>query len=162
MRKRTGKAHILYASALLLIILTAYVISNFLWQFALINGGSMLPTYKEAEFVIIDKTVRNFQRGDVVAFECKGLDSDLVKRIVALPGDTVKIDNGILSVNGEPSEYVHSTLTYPGIASDRLCLSEDEYFVIGDNADESRDSRDPEVGLIKKSDILGKIIPQKH
>ena len=143
----------------LIIIFSAYV-SKFWFQFTLIQGDSMLPTYHNWQLVLIDKHTTNFSYGDVIVFTNDTLHSTLVKRIFALPGDTVQIIDGFLYVNGQPSPLLpdNTNLTYPGIAASSIYLADDEYFVLGDNHEFSIDSRYPEVGIIKLDTILGKVI----
>lgn len=145
--------------ALLCIILLCLYISVFHFQLMLVQGDSMAPTYHSWEFVLLDKHGSAYQRGDVVAFRCRGLQSVLIKRVAAVPGDTVDIQNGIVYVNGEPQENAPQTL--PGDAALPCCLGSDEYFVLGDNRAQSKDSRYLAVGTVQQEDILGKAIPNK-
>lgn len=99
--------------------------------------------------------------GDVVAFQCEGLDAVLIKRVVACPGDQVIIKDGTLYVNGSVSLIFpqEGIFEYSGLAADHIYLGEDQYFMVGDNLKESKDSRYVEVGVVNGEDILGKIIP---
>lgn len=152
-----------FVIAVLILFFTAFFVSNYWFQFVLIQGSSMTPTYRPWQLAVICRQSYQLESGTVIAFRCETLNSVLIKRIVACPGDTVQIKNGILYVNGNsgqessPSRYIN----YAGIAQDLLTLSSDEYFVLGDNTEESIDSRHTEVGCIKREDILGTIFPQK-
>ena len=141
-----------------------YSLSRYYIQFTLIQGDSMLPTYHNMQLVITDKLRTDFTYGDVIIFTRENLHATLVKRVVALPGDTVEIQNGILFVNNIPSEtqLKEYKISNPGIAITPIILSNDEYFVLGDNYEFSKDSRYLEIGCIKKSAILGKIIFPKN
>lgn len=99
--------------------------------------------------------------GDVVAFRCEGLDAVLIKRVVACPGDQVIIKDGTLYGNGSVSLIFpqEGIFEYSGLAADNIYLGEDQYFMVGDNLKESKDSRYVEVGVVNGEDILGKIIP---
>ena len=145
--------------ALLIIFLSAYL-SKYWIQFTLIQGDSMLPTYHNWQLVLIDKHTTSLEYGDVIVFTNDSLKATLVKRIVALPGDTVQIIDGIVYVNEQPSPFLSkdTRLSYSGIASSVLHLSNDEYFVLGDNYEVSKDSRYAEIGCIRLDNILGKII----
>ena len=145
--------------ALFIIFLSAYL-SKYWIQFTLIQGDSMLPTYHNWQLVLIDKHTTSFDYGDVIVFANNNLNTTLVKRIVALPGDTVQIINGIVYVNEQPCPFLSedARLSYSGIASSSLHLSNDEYFVLGDNYEVSKDSRYAEIGCIRLDNILGKII----
>ena len=80
-----------------------------------------------------------------------------MKRVVAVPGDTLYIKNGMLYVNGEIEEdYFDDKIAEPGLAENEITLGEDEYFVIGDNCNNSEDSRSANIGNIKKEHIIGK------
>lgn len=118
----------------------------------------MNPSYRHMQIVVLDKREQQFQPLDVVAFRCDGLSSILVKRIVAVPGDTVVVENKTLLINGEKSAfYEQGEFDMPGILCQELHLSDGEYIVIGDNVKESKDSRDIRVGIISVDDIIGKV-----
>ena len=137
----------------------AFVCSRYFYQLMLIQGDSMSPTYHHLQMVVLDKRDRAFAAGDVVAFECRGLSATLVKRVAAVPGDTVVIDDGVLMVNGAPSPvYGESEFAFAGLMESPVALGEDEYVVIGDNIAQSKDSRYAEVGVVRADDIVGKLI----
>lgn len=137
----------------------AFVCSRYFYQLMLIQGDSMSPTYHHLQMAVLDKRDRAFQAGDVVAFDCRGLSATLVKRVAAVPGDNVVIENGVLLVNGAPSPvYGEAAFAFAGLLERPIALGEDEYVVIGDNIDESKDSRYAEVGVVRAEDIIGKLI----
>lgn len=142
----------------IIILVTWYISSNWL-QFALIQGDSMLPTYHNMQLVLVDKYSNEFHYNDVIVFTNEKLKATMIKRIIAIPGDTVQIIDGIVYVNNIPSPFLTQDrlISYSGIASSPLHLSSDEYFVLGDNFEESKDSRYPEIGCIKSDVILGKV-----
>lgn len=120
----------------------------------------MLPSYHNMQLVVIDKHSAAFDYDDVIVFTNDDLEATLIKRIIAVPGDTIQIINGIVYVNNMPSPLLpqDQPLSYSGIASSPLHLSSDEYFVLGDNLEESKDSRYPEIGCITQDIILGKVL----
>lgn len=120
----------------------------------------MLPAYHSWQLVIVSKLNTTYSYGDVITFSSETLHTTLVKRIVAMPGDTVQIINGILYVNQIPSsaQTPGKKIANPGAAATPIILSPNEYFVLGDNYDVSKDSRYPEIGCIKKSAVIGKVI----
>ena len=143
-----------------IIVLVTWYISSNLVQFALIQGDSMLPTYHNMQLVLVDKHSNEFHYNDVIVFTNEKLNATLIKRIIAIPGDTIQIIDGIVYVNNIPSPFLtgDKIISYSGIASSPLHLSSDEYFVLGDNYEKSKDSRYPEIGRIKHDTILGRII----
>ena len=98
--------------------------------------------------------------GDVVVFLPNGNEKShyYVRRVIATPGDTVLIQDGAVYVNGQfYSEKTEvASIDDPGIAGEEIKLGKDEYFVLGDNRNNSTDSRDPMVGNIHRDDILGR------
>lgn len=143
------------------VIAAAWFVSAKWYQVSLIHGTSMSPAYYELQFVLIDRRTDLYTCGDVVAFQCEGLDAVLIKRVVACPGDQVIIKDGTLYVNGSVSLIFpqEGIFEYSGLAADNIYLGEDQYFMVGDNLKESKDSRYVEVGVVNGEDILGKIIP---
>lgn len=142
------------------IVLLSWYISNYWLQFALIQGDSMLPSYHNWQLVFIDKHTKEYDYGDVIVFTNDTLSATLTKRIIALPGDIVQIQDGIVYVNQTPSSLIREKekLSYSGIAVSPITLAADEYFVLGDNYEESKDSRFEEIGCVKQETILGKIL----
>ena len=144
---------------MLAIFLTALIISKFWFQVILIRGDSMVPTYRSGQFVLIEKISDEYNRDDVVAFKSDELDAVLVKRIVGIPGDKVFIKDQKLYVNDElNSFYKDSFFGYSGILENVIILKEHEFIVIGDNIEESRDSRFDEIGIIIDTQIKGKLL----
>lgn len=142
-----------------ILCLTAYI-SKYWLQFTLIQGDSMLPTYHNWQLVFLDKHTDEYHYGDVIVFTSDTLSATLTKRIIALPGDTIQIQDGIVYVNQTPSSLIREdeVLTYSGIAASPITLASDEYFVLGDNYAKSKDSRFEEIGCVKQETILGKIL----
>lgn len=142
---------------IIVLILIQYVIS-----ITKVVGSSMNPTLKDEEILILNKLKYRFQeiqRGDIVSL--KHADTKyLIKRIIGLPGDTVKIENNAVYLNGKKYEepYLVEDLEYDDFDLKDLeysVIPENMYFVLGDNRENSLDSR--EIGLVKKEDIIGKI-----
>ena len=117
----------------------------------------MYPTYKDKQIVLEKKFLNNYFRGDIVIIEKKSLK--VIKRIVAIPNDTIIIKNNYVYVNDIKIDNLITE--YSGIANTKILLKQDEYFVLGDNRNNSVDSRYDEVGIINKNEIKGKIIGKK-
>ena len=147
-----------------LIVLLAALCSRYFFQLMLIQGESMAPAYHSWQLVVLDRQARDWHAGDVVAFRCEGLDAVLVKRVVAGPGDTAQIVDGALIVNGERSRVYGDAVAFDfaGLLSDPVELGTDEYIVIGDNVAESRDSRYPEVGVVRGESIVGRVMGERR
>ena len=144
-----------------LIVLLAWYVSAYWYQLLLIQGESMEPAFHNLQIVLLKKYITSpeIERGDVVAFECSGLSSVLVKRVVALPGDTIVIKDEILYVNGEVSPiYKGRAFSYAGVLKNELIVPSDCFIVIGDNIQKSKDSRYEEVGTVSFKDVIGKIL----
>lgn len=103
------------------------------------------------------------QRGDIIVFHsvlttAEGAEKLLVKRIIALPGDTISITGGVVYVNGEPQVEDYTKDGYTNTEMDEITIPEGKLFCMGDNRQNSRDSRDSLIGLVDESDVLGKAV----
>ena len=161
-RKRTLKG-VLWALWLTAVTAVIFSISRYWVQLMLIRGNSMMPSYHNMQIVFVDKRIDRYQRGDVVAFFNERLEERrivLVKRVAAVPGDILHIVEGTLLVNGQVSEQFPQKGIFddPGIAAEPIELDDGEYFVIGDNVAESKDSRYEIVGILSKEQLIGKVI----
>ena len=132
------------------------VISIFFYQICIIHGISMEPALKHGDIAIIKKYNLKLNYNDIVLV--KKNNKTIIKRLVAFPKDTIKIDN-YLYVNGKKNDDFYTE--NKGTITNEITLSPDEYFVIGDNRQNSIDSRFEEIGMISKEEIIGKIIIPK-
>jgi len=125
-------------------------------------GSSMEPSLYNGQGIFLNRLIYRVsspREGDVIVFLPNGNEKShyYVKRVVGVPGDTLYIKNGILYVNDEiVDEYFNDEIAEPGLLADSVTLGEDEYFVIGDNCNNSEDSRSANVGTVKKEYIIGK------
>lgn len=160
MKKILKNKKTIFVLIIVFLFILAFIVSKFFYQIMLIQGDSMKPTYHNLSFVIIDKKDKDFGKGDVIAFKKKGIKGVVVKRVIASPGDKVVIKDKKVYVNDLVSEDIRlgESINYAGIAQYEILLKEDEYFVMGDNYEESIDSRYEEIGLVDYKDIIGKIL----
>lgn len=125
-------------------------------------GPSMEPSLYNGQEIFLNRLIYKAASpcvGDVIVFLPNGNEKShyYVKRVVGVPGDTLYIKNGILYVNDESVEqYFNDRIVEPGLLESEVTLGEDEYFVIGDNCNNSEDSRSANIGTVKKSYIIGK------
>ncbi len=148
-----------------LIFVCIYILPNFVIQRTIVDGSSMANTLQDGEHLYVEKLSYRFDaldRFDIIVFYPYGRDSDeyYVKRIIGLPGETVQIIGGEIYINNELLEehYGKDPILDPGRAAEPVVLGEDEYFVMGDNRNVSKDSRYEEVGNVKKENIGGRVI----
>ena len=149
---------------ILLIFGMAFLLGHFVVGQVQVDGPSMNDTLQDQDRVLINKftyRVKTLDRFDVVVFKyAYDTDTDYIKRVIGLPGETVRIDrDGNIYINEELLEenYGKEVMLEPGIAEDGITLGEDEYFVLGDNRNNSSDSRDPDVAAVSKSQIRGHV-----
>ncbi len=125
-------------------------------------GPSMEPSLYNGQSIFLNRLIYKVtspRKGDVIVFLPNGNEKShyYVKRVVGGPGDTLYIKNGLLYVNDEAvEEYFNDRIAEPGLLESEVTLGEDEYFVIGDNCNNSEDSRSANIGTVKKSYIIGK------
>ena len=148
---------------ILVVLLGTYLLITFVGQRTSVSGSSMEPTLSNNVQLILDKISYRFsepQRFDIIVFPFQYAEKTFyVKRIIGLPGETVQIDlQGNIYINGQilNEDYGKETINFAGLAVEPITLGDDEYFVMGDNRNNSSDSRDPSVGNIRRSNIIGK------
>ena len=148
---------------ILVVLLGTYLLITFVGQRTSVSGSSMEPTLSNNDQLILDKISYLFsepQRFDIIVFPFQYAEKTFyVKRIIGLPGETVQIDlQGNIYINGQilNEDYGKETINFAGLAVEPITLGDDEYFVMGDNRNNSSDSRDPSVGNIRRSNIIGK------
>lgn len=142
---------------------------TYIAQIVDVSGDSMTNTLHDGQTLWINKFDRHYYRFDIIVFRhWKSVDANgnvtedenLIKRVIGLPGETVRIDEkGKIYISGVElnEDYGKETIEDPGRAVKEVKLADDEYFVLGDNRNDSLDSRYAEVGNVKKSDIVGKL-----
>ena len=142
-------------------IFIAGVLVYFLGMATNVVGVSMEPTLYNEQKIFINRfvyVISSPDRGDVVVFLPNGNENAhyYVKRVVAVPGDKIIVQNGVFYVNGIESPWVTERLSDPGIVENEIILGSGEYFCIGDNPGNSEDSRSANIGPVQETDIIGK------
>ena len=164
-RKKIIKEVANYVIVILLGIVLAFVVVYFGFHTSTMIGQSMEPTIANNQTMLVKKCAYSFsspKRFDIIVFNKTRSDEThtYVKRIVGLPNDKLKIENGEIFVNNKrlKDSPITDLITNPGSATEEITLNEDEYFVMGDNCNNSEDSRFANVGIVKTEDIEGKIV----
>lgn len=145
------------------IVAAVFIAGVTVWFFGMttnVVGISMEPALENGQKILVNRfiyTLSSPKRGDVVVFLPNGNENAhyYVKRVVAVPGDNIKIENYTLFVNGEESTLVTEKILDGGIAENEFTLKMGEYFCIGDNPNNSEDSRSANIGPVKLDDIIG-------
>lgn len=148
-----------WIQAIVTAVVLALLIRIFLFEIILVVGESMLPTLENGDRVFVNKIgyiIGEPELGDIVIFKTpEDGKTSYVKRIIGLPGDQVKIVDGVVYVNDEPlSEPYIAEQPYNDFASE--IVPEDKIFALGDNRNHSKDSRDYHVGFVPMDNLVGK------
>lgn len=147
---------------LLAVVAVTFLFVQFVGQRTHVNGDSMNVTLEDGDNLIVDKLSYRFkdpERFDIIVFPYQYQEKTYyIKRIIGMPGESVQIIDGMVYIDGEmlDESYGKEVMEYAGVASETIELGEDEYFVLGDNRNNSSDSRDPSVGNIHEDQIIGK------
>ncbi len=146
----------------MMVVGITFFIITFIGQRTYVSGSSMENTLHHGDNLIVDKLTYRFskpKRYDIIVFPFRYQEKTYyIKRIIGLPGETIQIQDGVIWIDGEvlQESYGREVMKNAGLAADMITLGEDEYFVLGDNRNDSTDSRDPSVGVIYKDEIIGR------
>lgn len=163
-KRRFWETELLRLILYLLVLFTVTILFiRFVMQRTDVSGNSMLPMLEDGDSLLVDKISYRFRdpdRFDIVVFPfTQSEETFFIKRVIGLPGETVQItEDGRIWINGEQLEehYGLEVIRDPGRAVTPVVLSEGEYFVLGDNRNNSLDSRRIEVGNIHEDQIIGR------
>lgn len=147
---------------ILVAVFFAVFINYFLGMTTNVVGVSMEPALYNGQKVLINRFAYSLSKpapGDVVVFLPNGNENShyYVKRVVATPGDVVMIEDGVLYVNGERYGWEADRIADAGIAENPQIMGRGEYFCLGDNVNNSEDSRSANIGPVNVDDIVGKV-----
>jgi signal peptidase I len=145
------------------VICSVFLIHQFVGQQIQVSGSSMENTLHNKDHLILEKLSYEFgdpKRFDIIVFRPYSVDKDTyyIKRIIGLPGETIQIIDSDIYINDEllEEDYGNEPIIDGGIANDVIELGEDEYFLLGDNRNNSKDSRDSSIGAVHSSAIIGR------
>lgn len=165
MKERNIKKELLMILVYVMLVLSlSALLRHFVIQRTLVDGHSMESSLNDKDQLWIDKIsyrIKTPKRFDIIVFPYKyDKETYYIKRIIGLPGESVRIQGNTIYINGEPLEENFGKEAMDedteGIAKEEILLSEDEYFVLGDNRNHSTDSRSEDVGPVKRTEIIGR------
>lgn len=150
-------------------IAIAVVLALILLQFinpTMVRQESMMDTLHDGDYIFINKQAYNFgeiEHGDIIVFQTdeldeKGNEKKLIKRAIALPGDTLEITGGKVYVNDEEIKEPYLREQYTEGEIERTVVPDNKVFAMGDNREYSHDSRESDIGFIDMGDVKGKAI----
>ncbi len=163
-RNRMIRQISLWAGAVIGSVLLAFVLVHYCFEAIPVHGESMEPSYHNGSLVLVNKLayrVGSPGRLDPVMIELSNGSSShySLKRVIGLPGEKILIEDGKLLINGEEIEGIFTEeILSPGLAAYEVKLEENEYFVMGDNCNNSEDSRAGNIGNIKREEFAGKVV----
>lgn len=163
--KKIIKEIVIWIVLIVLTLISSYFITNNVFVKTEVSGVSMEPTLKEGQVVIVNKLeyyLKKPKRNDVIVYKQTNKEHSYfeLKRLIGLPGETVKIKNGVIYINDEvlKEKVKVDIIQNSGLAEEGVKLDDNEYFVLGDNRNDSEDSRFASVGNVLKNEILGKAV----
>ncbi len=158
MKNKTKNEWLEWVKAIIFAILIAFFVHSFIFATSIVEGESMKPTLEDGERVIFNKfiyMINEPKRGDIIIIQHP--NKNYVKRIIALPGETIEVANSELYIDGEKynETFLNEEISKKTGQFGPIIVPEDSYFVMGDNRGISKDSRNG-LGYIQRDDIIGR------
>ncbi len=145
------------------VIVSVLLIHQFVGQQIEVSGSSMESTLHNEDHLILEKVsyeINKPKRFDIVVFRPYEEDKDTyyIKRVIGLPGETIQIIGSDIYINDQllNEDYGNNPIADGGIAKEPIVLGKDEYFLLGDNRNNSKDSRDSSIGAVERKAIIGR------
>lgn len=158
-RRRLAVSAYYWVSTLVVSLLVLVIAFTFFLRIIRVDGDSMDSTLRDGDQLLMITTVSEYRRGDIVVVDRYTIEP-LVKRVIAVGGDTIKIDtNGLVYLNGDLlSEPYAAKFTPQKGCTETVVIPNGYVFLLGDNRSVSLDSRSEEIGLVLEKDLVGKAV----
>lgn len=137
----------------------AFLLKTFIFQIAFVKGPSMEPTLYQGQILIVSKLsyrIGDPKRGEIVVINDRLENKDLIKRVIGMPNEVLEIKEGHIYIDDEVLSPDYTVVPTYENGFEKSKTMEDEYFVLGDNRVESRDSRSNTLGFVKRKNIIGR------
>lgn len=157
----TKKEIFSWVTTIAVVVIVVFLARTFLFTPVSVNGKSMEPTFEHSDKLIVSK-ISDIENFDTIVFDAPNKDEEYIKRVIGKPGDSVKMEDGVLYINDKSYEEPYIKENHNG--SDDFTLKEltgndkvpdDQLFVLGDNRSNSKDSR--AFGFISADSIVGEV-----
>lgn len=162
-KKSVGNEILEWLESIAISIFIVILVFTFVFRIVIVDGSSMFPTLEDGQRLVISHLFYTPKQGDIVVVNSKGLNKTIIKRVIATEGQTVDInfDKHTVTVDGKTLDepYINEpTIRNDGGNTYPLVVPKNTIFVMGDNRNNSTDSRNSLVGFIPIDDVLGKAI----